>query len=60
MINQPWSLCIVSLLKYYGHMELNVTFKKACNLKHGNSSVSYHHAGLQVDTSEICTSSCEH
>jgi hypothetical protein len=60
MINQPLSSCIVSLLKYYGHIELNVTFKKVCKLKHGNSSVSYHHAGLQVDTSEICALLSEH
>lgn len=52
MINQPLSLFIVSLLKYYGHMELNVTFKKVCKLIH---DISYHHAGLQVDASEICT-----
>lgn len=55
MINQPLSLCIVSLLKYYGHMELNVTFKKICKLIHDISCISYHHAGLQVGASEICT-----
>jgi hypothetical protein len=60
VINQLLSVYIVSIFKYYGHMELNVTFKKVFKLIHDISCISYHHAGLQVDTSEICSSSCEH